>query len=169
MIVAQERYEHYSLPEEDRRTARLPRRSPLTRKGQFFLTGLVCIIFCTGIMIAFYYSQVLITGYKIYRLEKEIVSLQQETNQLSEGIQRLTSLEYVEKIATTKLGMVMPDNKNVVLVNTDLGVSAGRQPESGEEDGENQPERGTVGKKPQEQQKSSVLQAFANLVGHIRG
>jgi hypothetical protein len=120
-------------------------------------------------MIAFYFSQVLITGYKIYRLEKEIVTLQQETNQLSEGILRLTSLDYVEKIATTKLGMVTPDNKNVVLVNTDLGVSAGQQPEAEEAAGEGQTERGTVGEKPQEQQKSRMLQAFANLMGYIRG
>lgn len=169
MIVAQERYEHYSLPEEDRRTARRPRRGPLPRKGQVMLTGLVCIIFCTGIMIAFYYTQVLITGYKIYRLEKELVTLQQETNQLNEGILRLTSLDYVEKIATKKLGMVSPDNKNVVLVNTDLGANAGRPAAPGDDAEEKEPDRVAAEDRPQAKQRNSMLQAFVNLMGHIRG
>lgn len=168
MIVAQERYEHYSLPEEDRRIARRPRRGPLPRKGQVMLAGLVCIIFCTGIMIAFYYTQVLITGYKIYRLEKELAELQQETNQLNEGINRLTSLEYVEKVATTKLGMVRPDNKNVVLIDADVTGGNDRQPAATAGTAAENPEGEEAESKPQEK-RNHVLQAFVNLMEHIRG
>lgn len=168
MIVAQERYEHYSLPEENRRITRRPRRNSLPRKGQIALTGLVCIIFCTGILIAFYYTQVLVTGYKIYRLEKELAVLQQETNQLNEQILRLTSLERVERIATTKLGMVRPDSKSVVLVKANLGgdsvraVTDGVSPAAAESGGEQ-------AESTQQVNRSRILQAFVNLVGHIRG
>lgn len=168
MIVAQERYEHYSLPEEDRPIARRPQRSSLPRKGQIALTGLVCVIFCTGILIAYYYTQVLMTGYKIYRLEKELAVLQQETNQLNEQILGLTSLERVEQIATTRLGMVRPDSKSVVLVKADLGGGTGladadRESPAGAESGREQ------GESPQKENRSKVLQAFVNLVGQIRG
>lgn len=168
MIVAQERYEHYSLPEENSRIARRPRRGSLPRKGQIALTGLVCIIFCTGILIAFYYTQVLITGYKIYRLEKELAVLQQETNQLNEQILRLTSLERVERIATTKLGMVRPDSKSVVLVKANLGGDTGQSATDGVSPAGEEPGREQAAS-TQKVNRNKMLQAFVNLMGHIRG
>lgn len=163
MIVARERYEQYSLPKEDRRLVRRPRHIPQNRKGQAALVWLVCVIFCMGCAIAFYYAQVLITGYKIFALEKKLDTIGQETTQLHEQVMQLSSLEYIEIVAKEKLGMVASDNKNVIQVEAatiekkDAGIESEAKAAEPEEPKEALTEQ------------NRVLQAFANLLGAVRG
>lgn len=167
MVVAQERYNHYSLPEEESRVQRRPKRNKLPGKGRNTLTMLVLLTFCTGMLIAFYYSQVVISGYKIYSLNNRLVSLSQETVSLSQEVDRLNSLDRIEYVATTKLKMVKPNSGDVVVVKASLvAENSGVAPT-----GHVQPtgQSGQQARKTQSgAEKSKVVQAFANLIG-IKG
>jgi cell division protein FtsL len=132
------------------------------------MTGLVLITFLTGMLIAYYYSQVSISGYKINSLNRELASLRQETVSLSEEIDRLESLSRIEYVATTRLKMVKPDSKGVVVVRADLaGDKVGENP-AGAVAGQD----GPMGEKHtairQDSVKNKMVHAFAFLMG-IKG
>ena len=165
MVVAQERYDHYSLPEEEVRVNRRLRRSRLPLKGKVILSGLVFLTFCTGMLIAFYYSQVLITGYKTYSLGQELAALRQDTVSLEQEVDRLGSLDRIEYVATTKLNMVQPGNKDTVVVRADL---TGGKAASGAYTNPGGTDAGNQDKAPQETGRSRIVQAFASLMG-IKG
>lgn len=169
MVVAQERYEHYSLPEEESRVNRRPGRSRLPVKGSHTLTLLVFLIFITGLLIAYYYSQVIISGYRIYGLNNELASLRQETVTLAEEVDRLNSLGRIEYLATTRLKMVKPNSRDVVVVKADLTVENGRGRPAGAGTGPGGPAGDQQARESQDgKTRSKVVQAFANLIG-IRG
>ncbi|MFZ5631879.1 MAG: cell division protein FtsL [Bacillota bacterium] len=167
MVVAQERYDHYSLPEEGSRVTRRPKHSLIPSKGRHTLTVLVLLTFCAGMLIAFYYSQVIISGYKIYGLNNELASLRQETVSLAEEVDRLNSLNRIEYVATTRLKMVKPASKDVVVVRANLSGENGKKnpatatdPVSAKVEKQEEPRENTG--------RSKVVQAFANLIG-IKG
>jgi cell division protein FtsB len=165
LVVAQERYNHYSLPEEEVRVNRRPRRSHLPLKGKVALIGLVFLTFCTGMLIAFYYSQVLITGYKTYTLGQQLATLRQETVSLEQEVDRLESLDRVEYVATNKLKMVQPGNKDVVVVKADFN---GGKTVAGMAPGQGVPAEGDLEKVSVNGGRSRIVQAFASLMG-IKG
>ena len=168
MVVAQERYNHYSLPEEDSRVIRRPKPSRLPQKGKLALIGLVFLTFSTGMLIAFYYSQVLVTGYKTYSLGKELATISQETVSLEQEVDRLNSLDRIEQVATTKLGMVKPGVKDVVVVRADLTGKSGGTALVGKGAPPSGPKGEKVVKASQGEGRSGIVQAFASLMG-IKG
>ena len=166
MVVAQERYDHYSLPEEDSRIKRQPERSRLPRTGKLSLLGLVFLTFLTGMVIAYYYSQVLVASYKISSLSSDLATIHQETISLGEEVDRLNSLDRIEYVATNKLKMVKPESKDVVVVRADLTREGGSNNAAGMVGGLDSP-RGE--KQAQENSgRSRIVHAFANLMG-IKG
>ncbi|MFZ5596334.1 MAG: septum formation initiator family protein [Bacillota bacterium] len=165
MVVAQEKYQQYSLPEEVVRVNRRPGRNRLPRKGKLTLTGLVLLTFCTGLIIAYYYSQVLWSGYRTYSLKKELETLRQDTVALEEEIDRLNSLDRIEYVATNKLKMVKPGSRDVVVVKGNSAVEGsggGQAGTAGARGAEGKAVAQAVG---QESGKNRVVQTFANLMG----
>lgn len=168
MVVAQERYDHYSLPEEESRFVRRPKRSLLPGKGRYSLAVLVLLTFCIGMLIAFYYSQVVISGYKIYSLNNELTSLRQETVSLAEEVDRLNSLNRIEYLAVNKLKMVKPNSRDMVVVKADLATESGRRSPAGTVTGPAEGQGEKQADPSQNAGRSKVIQAFANLIG-IKG
>lgn len=168
MVVAQERYDHYSLPEEDSRVNRQPRRSRLPRKGKLSLLGLVLLTFLTGMIIAYYYSQVLVAGYKTYSLGSDLATIRQETISLEEEVDRLNSLDRIEYMATNKLKMVKPGSKDVVVVRADLTREGGRNNAAAVVSGPDSSKGEKQAEARENSGRSKVVQAFAYLMG-IKG
>ncbi|MCL6610760.1 MAG: cell division protein FtsL [Peptococcaceae bacterium] len=169
MVVAQERYDHYSLPEEESRVTRRPKRNLLPGKGRYALTLLVLLTFCTGMLIAFYYSQVIISGYKIYSLNNKLTSLRQETVSLAEEVDRLNSLGRIEHLATTRLKMVKPGSRDVVVVKANLIAENSRGNPAGSKAEPGSVQSGQQARGRQDAAgRNKVVQAFANLIG-IKG
>lgn len=163
MVVAQEGYNHYSLPEEEIRVNRRPKKSWIPSKGRYAITGLVLLTFCIGMLVAYYYSQIITSGYKIQSLSNDLAVISMETTLLSEEVERLSSLDRVEYLATNKLMMVKPEGKDVVLVRADLLAERDIKINAGPGDlMDKQSEDG------QSLGKSNVIQAFAYLMG-IKG
>ncbi len=165
MVVAQERYEHYSLPKEKSRVSRRPKRNFIPNKTKHSLTFLVLMVFATGMLISYYYSQVVISGYEIANLSKQIATLQQETDSLAEEVDSFNTLGRVEYVAINKLNMVKPDSKDIVVVRADLAADNNREDIAAS--GIDEPEDGTMqtAQEKRETGNSKVVQAFVNLIG----
>lgn len=163
MIVAKEQPYHQSPPGEKRRPAPAPRPNTLSRRRQLALTGLVLLAFITGIAICYLHAQIMTTGCQIVGLQKNLGDLNVETRELSEQVAGLSSLQRIEQVATTRLGMVKPDNKNVVL------VESTPQPSGGTAVAPSRPQPVNVARVPAAKDRNWVLQALAELVGHREG
>lgn len=125
MIVAREQAEYYSLPDEPNQSRSPRRRSGGLPKGQRLMAaGLVFLFFATGIVIAFYFAQVAATGYRIHKVDQDLAQLRKETHGLHSEISRMDSLERVEAVAVSRLGMVRPEVDQVVRIKTDLDTAA---------------------------------------------
>lgn len=116
MIAVQEKPKFTSLPEVQGQTVQRTVTSHLSRRQQLSLAGLVMLVFCTGVAVVFFYAQVVVTGYQINKLQKEASGLEMQVQDLSEELAHFSSLERIEMTATTKLGMVRPDLKNMIIV-----------------------------------------------------
>lgn len=163
MIVAKEQPYYQSPPGEKRRPAPVPRPKTLSRRRQLALTGLVLLAFITGIAICYLHAQIMTTGCQIVSLQKNLGDLDVQTRELSEQVAGLSSLQRIEQVATTRLGMVKPDNKNVVLVQSTPQPSAGTLAAS------SRPQPVNAARMPAVKERNWVLQALAELVGHREG
>lgn len=119
MVAVQEQTKYASLPERINKPARQKRNVPLLRRQKLVITGLVLSVFISGIFVVFLYAQIVSTGYQIYKLRMQTASLDMQVKDLSEELERFSSLDRIEMVATTKLGMVRPDLKTMVVVRTE--------------------------------------------------
>jgi cell division protein FtsL len=165
VVVAQERYEHYSLPEKENRNIRRPKRNFVPNKAKYSLTLLVLMLFGTGMLIAYYYTQVAISGYEIVKLNKQVATLQQETDSLAEEVNSLNTLGRVEYLATNKLKMVKPDSKDVVVVKANLAADNNQGNTTVPETGKLQAQAEQQAQGPSAAGSNKVVQAFVNLIG----
>ncbi|WP_192868107.1 cell division protein FtsL [Calderihabitans maritimus] len=80
--------------------------------------GLILVGFIIGLLLTYEYARLAATGYKITRVKQEIAALQSANEKLQLEIAKLKSLERIEIIATTKLGMEKPRDKvQLVFIN----------------------------------------------------
>jgi len=126
LILAQEKTGSYGMSMEDPGRKRAIRLKDLTRGRRIALTGMVLAGFLLGVLITYCHSQVSTLGYQISRLDKELAMLRVENHDLEGEVQRLASLDRVERIAIEKLGMVKPDSDNVLIV--ELAVNSAQEP-----------------------------------------
>jgi cell division protein FtsL len=118
LVVAQEQPYYSSLPKKSLQARKRTRVYYIPRRERLMLTGLVLLVFCAAILVVYFYAQILIAGYQLNKMKKEINDLNIQTQAMTEDLARLASLERVEKVATTKLGMVKPDTGRMILVKT---------------------------------------------------
>jgi len=164
LIVAQEKPQYQSPPGKRRHPVPTARRAPLTCRGRLTLTGLVVLAFLTGIMVCYLHVQIMTTGEQMVTVEKKLDDLDVQTRELSGQVAALSSLKRVEQVATTRLGMVRPDNSQVVLVRTTpVKTVAAARPSSGGQKKE------TARNRPPENGRSWILQALVELVDRSTG
>jgi len=93
------------------------RRSSNSHK--FLLLVLILFSFFLGAMIIYFQARICTLGYEICSLQQELAVLRVENHDLDERVQQMASLERVEMLATSKLGMVKPDSSNVLVLSVD--------------------------------------------------
>lgn len=157
MLVAQEKTGHCGFSTGASRSGKKRRRKTMPGKYKLMLTGLVLAGLLTGILVIYYYSQVFALGYRIHCLKKELALLRVENHHLAEEIYRLSSLDRVEYLAINKLGMVRPDNSNILVVPVASGIPDMSGPE---------PVR-PAGISPTVEEKSRLIKAFTELVNRL--
>jgi cell division protein FtsB len=168
LIVAREKAEYYGLPQLPKEKRQTPGKQGLrlVRKERLALTGMVLLLFCSCMVIAFYYAQVLITGYRLNKAEQELALLRTESHDLYARVNQLSNLEYIEAVAVHRLGMVRPQNDRVVVV--EAVEPAGQKPAAGTvAAGEpaKKDDRETAAGARREQ--NWVIRAFADMVGRL--
>ncbi|MFX4261409.1 septum formation initiator family protein [Pelotomaculum propionicicum] len=162
MIVAQEKTGYFRLSEDAPRPKKFSwGKKSFPKNHRLVLIGLVLAGFLVGVSITVYCSQIITLGYQITSLEKELALLRIENHSLDEEIHQMTSLERVEFLAVNKLGMVRPDENNILVVT----VAGKNQPagtpgpavDEGQDDG-----IALAGK-----EKSRLIRAFDELVNKL--
>lgn len=170
MSVAQEKFS-YRLPDE-RQIEKVKSKRQLSkraiRRGKIMLTGSIFALFVTGVAVAYYFAQVAAVGLQIGQLQKELTKLNSEQEYLETQANQLMSLQRVEAIATTKLGMVKPNSKEVVLVAA-LPTSPQEGQKQPTKNVEPQQASGNAAVMAEDKQvgsdtKSPVIEAFTDLV-----
>lgn len=161
MIVAQEKTGYYRLSEDAPRPKKTSRRKAFSANHRLALIGLVFAGFLVGIAITVYCSQTIALGYQIASLEKELAVLRIENHNLDEEIGRMTSLERVEDLAVNKLGMVRPDDNNVLVVTAAGKDQSSETPDPAADEGQ------VTGNTPAEEEKSRLIRAFDELINRL--
>ncbi len=161
MIVAQEKTGYYRLSEDAPRPKKIAWGKLFPKNHRLALIGLVFAGFLVGVSITVYCSQVIALGYQITRLEKELALLRIENHSLDNEIKRMTSLERVEYVAVNKLGMVKPDENNILIVTVPGLNQPTESPDSGMNEGQ------VSGNTPAEKEKSRLIRAFDELVNRL--
>ena len=166
MIVAREKPQYYSLPKmpgEKKQPQSKPVRRSLKWKDKLALTGLVGLFFCSSLLIAFYFAQVLTTGYLLNNTETDLVQLRKESHDLYIRVNQFTSLENVEVLAVNRLGMVKPVNDEVIMVQS---VVPPKLPAAASADG-NGVEHELRQVTDEKREQNWVIRAFTKMVGHL--
>ncbi len=160
MVVAQEKTGYYGLSVDESRPVKTRRRKYALKSSRLALSGFILTVFLVGVMVAYYFSQVMALGYQITCLDKELAMLRVENHSLYEEINRMASLERVQELAEGKLGMVKADSGNVLVV-TVAGMETKSEPVIQEEDGL------AAGISPAGEEKSRLIKAFTELVNRF--
>ncbi|MEW5761635.1 MAG: hypothetical protein AB1776_00340 [Bacillota bacterium] len=113
MVLAQEK-PVTGLPQVRVRKRRRPQ--PAAAQGRARLLALLVGSFACGLILVFAHGQVAVTGYRMTDLQREVTALQAEHGALTAAVSALESLDRVEHVATTRLGMVKPAGDNVLYV-----------------------------------------------------
>jgi len=166
LIVAREKPQYYSLPELPGEKKQ-PRRKPVGRslkwKEKMALTGLVGLFFCSSLLIAFYFAQVLVTGHLLNETENDLVQLRKESHDLYARVNQFTSLENIEVLAVNRLGMVQPESDLVILVQNAAPAELPAAADTDAASAEQGPRQAADEKRGQ----NWVIRAFTNMVGHL--
>lgn len=105
MILAREQTAR-PLPRE-RRPLPKPKRS-LVRAQRVKISGLVFLGFVLGLTVVLCQARIAYVGFCLQEFQKEMTRVEAENQALEGAIQRLSSPDQVEALATQKLGMVRP-------------------------------------------------------------
>ncbi|SHK24329.1 septum formation initiator family protein [Desulforamulus aeronauticus] len=169
MSVAQEKFSY--LPQQERQpeqpkvAQRLSKRA--VRRGRMLLISCIFALFMIGIIVSYYFAQVSTVGYQISQLQNQLNVLQAEQEYLETQANQLLSLQRIEAIATTKLGMVKPDPNEVVLVDALPMASTGGTKDPASEKVSPGVQEDTLQKKDNQvggNSQNPVIEAFVKLV-----
>lgn len=119
MLLAKEKYSYHGLEDQasnPKKIVRIRKRKKFKLKPAFVISCTVAIVFALGVLLAAQYAKIATTGYKIVSMKKSLAELQLENEHLQSQYNQLQSLDRVEKIATTKLGMVAPNGEGFIYV-----------------------------------------------------
>ena len=109
LLVARERFDYQDLPlhnDTGRQVKRVRRINPRTR---FTYCSLVLMTLCLAFWVTSRYAQITSVGYDIVGVKKQVQELDTENQLLQNKMDELNSLQNIEYVATTKLGMQKPE------------------------------------------------------------
>lgn len=109
MLVARERFDYQDLPlfkDTARQVKRVRRINPRTR---LMYCSLALMALCLAFWVTSRYAQITSVGYDIVGIKKQVQELDTENQLLQNKIAELNSLQNIEYVATTKLGMQKPE------------------------------------------------------------
>lgn len=159
MLVARERFDTYDLPQ--RYSVRRPGRKKVRKisaRTRVFYCTVVTIAMCLAFIITSKSAQMASVGYEIEALKKQVHALDAENQALQNNLAELKSLDHIEYLATTKLGMQKPMAEGVQFVPVEY-------PKAGSEDiSTGIASRGETNQNPRAEEKNSLVQALVKII-----
>lgn len=126
MILAREKPDYRSWETEKAAPRKMVRKAPkLHKKTQKGYLLIVILAFILGLTVASRYTHVAVMGYQLSKLNVAMSSLEKENQLLNVEVNQLKSLDRIEKIATTRLGMVAPQNVQFIAIKNGPGNAYG--------------------------------------------
>lgn len=101
------------LPAQIIQPERRARKQQVARRNKGLVIALVLLAFALGMVWTTQSIWLVLKGYELAQLKKEISTLQQANERLQLEVARLKSPEHVAQVATTKLGMVKPTYRDI--------------------------------------------------------
>lgn len=162
MLVARERFDYQDLPlfkETGRKIKRVRRISPRTR---FMYCSLTLLALCLAFWVTSRYAQITSVGYDIISVKKQVQEIDTENQLLQRKIAQLNSLQNIEHVATTKLGMQKPElAEGVQFVPVEYSKAGSRAEDLGMASASQSNTTQTANKV---EKRSFLVQALANLI-----
>lgn len=164
MLVARERFDYQDLPlYEGTGPSQLKRVRRINAKTRFVYCSLVLMGLCLAFLVTSRYAQITSVGYEIVTLKKEMQSLDTENQLLQNKLAELNSLQHIEYVATTKLGMEKPElAEGVQFVPAEYSKAGLRAKELGPESASNAVAQDAV--TPTGGERNFLVQALASLI-----
>ncbi len=117
MIVAPQRNDYHESYEQQPAPTRRTKRQPKRKFGvKTLVVGVVLSGFIFGMVLTFYHLYSVRLGYQVVALQNEIATMKKENAYLELEVARLKSLDRIEQVATTRLGMVKPQDVEMLRV-----------------------------------------------------
>ncbi len=122
MITARDRSaEPTYLPSHWPRQNPDPVKEPSRRsRGRLPCFVLLVSVFLLCLALIYVNALTVSVGYQAEALRMQLTDLEQERQYLRSGLERVASLERVERVAVSELGMVRPTREDVIYVAVDL-------------------------------------------------
>jgi len=94
-----------------------PKRNVKKKKSVKFRTVLLIVIgFMLGLTVILRYAYIVENKYQLESMKKELIKIERENQTLKVQLTKLKSLDRIENIATSELGMIEPDIDNIIFI-----------------------------------------------------
>lgn len=130
MSAARNYVEPY-LEQEDQTGKVVPQRKVKRKRRRFPATLKICLLAACCVFIAILYLQQQMTGYylnlNIAELEEQVNLIEQRNEYLKLKLESERSIQKIETIARTELGMIQPESSTILVLNRPERQLAGEQ------------------------------------------
>ncbi len=117
MLVARAEYNYYpgyTVEENQKKVVKKKKRVRAVNKSMYIAIAL--IIFATSLFILYRYAKITEANLEITRLEKEVEELQKIKLNLEGELESLKSTTTISEVAKNNLGMIFPEDGQVVYI-----------------------------------------------------
>ncbi len=120
MLVAKAEYNYYPEIIEEPKPKQLHKKSKKVRTvNKTMYISIAIILFITSLFILIRYAKITEARLEITRLENQVAELKKEKLDLEANLEALKSTTMISEIATNNLGMVYPDEGQIVYISVD--------------------------------------------------
>lgn len=162
MLVARERFDYQDLPLHDDRSRQIKRVRRINPRTRLMYCSLALMALCLAFWVTSRYAQITSVGYDIISVKKQVQELDTENQLLQNKIAQLNSLQNIEYVATTKLGMQKPElAEGVQFVAVEYSKAGSRAEDLGMASA-SQSNTAQTAKKVEK--RSFLVQALANII-----
>ncbi|WFA09626.1 cell division protein FtsL [Tissierella sp. Yu-01] len=117
MLVARAEYNYYPEYTEEQNPKKVIKKKKRVRaiNKNMYIT-IAIILFITSLLILYRYAKITEANLEITKLEKEVVELQKIRQDLEGKLEGIKSTTTISEVAKSNLGMIYPENGQVVYV-----------------------------------------------------
>lgn len=123
MVVAKAEYNYYPEQYNNKKTVvKKTKKVKAVNKGMYFSIAIILLI--TSLIVLYGYSKITSKRLEITKLEREKVELEKMKQDLIGKLENIKSTTKISEDATYNLGMIYPDENQIVYVsvNTDTNI-----------------------------------------------